>query len=227
MVKNMHNIKSLRLAIREAMGYAVEDGDLEVAADLLVQYRQDRIALDLLMEFYSFLPEAQMDYVQEILLVARSRGVFLLAAKTVRSVYLYLISSEGVEFHGTLDQGYLAPDLLDFFDFPSHEDFQRHCAVVTDLPRYEPLQIDADICPACHVVTGELHELGCPVEVCPWCGGQLIGCSCRFDRLGVDILTAEEELLRFEALLEEQGRVAYAPDQRPGYLDEGPGIHVE
>ncbi len=223
----MDEIKSQRRAIRKAMEYAVSEGDLVAAEDLLLQYREDRIALDLLLEFYSFLPEAQEDHVREIRLVARSQGVFLLAAITTMSAYLYLISSEGVEFHGTLHQGYLDQDLLDFFGYENLEAFKQQCADQEKLPYYESLQLDKDVCPACHAVTGELHELGCPVEVCPWCGGQLIRCPCRFEQLGVETIGSEEELVKLEALLDERGRVAYSPDQRPGFADEGPGVALD
>jgi hypothetical protein len=38
---------------------------------------------------------------------------------------------------------------------------------------------DSDECPECGAPTGELHELGCDVEQCPYCGGQFISCDCR------------------------------------------------
>lgn len=223
----MDEYKKQRRAIRRAMEYAVADGNLSEAADLLVRYRDDRVALDLLLEFYSYLPEAMSDHVREIRTVARSGGLFLLAAMTDLSAYMYLVSSEGVEFHGAIEQGYLDQDLLDFFGFADLEAFRKQCGTGADLPVYEPIQVDMDVCPACHAVTGELHELGCPVEVCPWCGGQLIHCPCRFEQLGVEILNSEEDLVRFEALLEEQGRIAYSPDQRPGFADEGPGVLLD
>ena len=80
--------------------------------------------------------------------------------------------------------GYLAEELLDFFGYESAEAFAAICASPETLPIYEPLQMDEDICPACHAVAGEYHELGCPVELCPWCGGQLIHCDCRYEQLG-------------------------------------------
>lgn len=223
----MNEIEKQRSSIRRAMEYAVAADDLPAAEDLLLQYREDRIALDVLLEFYSYLPEAREDYIRDIRLVARSHGIFLLAAITGLSAYLYLISGEGVEFHGTLDQGYLDRDLLRFFGYENLEEFRRQCEQKDELPPYEPLQLDTEVCPACHAVTGELHELGCPVEVCPWCGGQLIGCSCRFEQLGVDEIVSEEDILRLEALLEERGRIAYSPDQRPGFIDDGPGIYID
>jgi hypothetical protein len=86
---------------------------------------------------------------------------------------------------------------------------------------YEPVRLDEDICPACYAVTGEVHELGCPVELCPWCGGQLIHCACRYDQLGLDAISSEEELLQFEVILEERGRIPYSPEQRPSFAADG------
>ncbi len=222
----MDNQKQQRTKILRAMEYAVPENRLEEARDLLDRYRDDAIALELLLEFYSYLPEAGEDYVREIRLVARSGGMFLLAAMTGVSAYLYLVSSQGIEFAGSLANVYLEQELLDFFDYDNLQSVQQLCSAPEKLPLYEPLQVDPDVCPACHAVTGEVHELGCPVEVCPWCGGQLIGCSCRFDRLGVEVMT-DADIARFEALLSEQGRIAYSPDQRPSFADEGPGVVLE
>src|SRR5262245_26027413 len=35
-----------------------------------------------------------------------------------------------------------------------------------------------ETCPDCEVRSGELHELFCTKERCPFCGGQLISCDC-------------------------------------------------
>ena len=62
------------------------------------------------------------------------------------------------------------------------------------------------------------------MEICPWCGGQLIHCDCRFEQMGLDALTSEAELDQFEALLEERGRISFSPEQRPNFADDGPGV---
>jgi hypothetical protein len=223
----MDELKKKRQHIRSLMRYAVPDEEMDAALDLLMIFHDDRIALTVLEEFYSFLPEAQNDWIKELRLIARQQGMFLLVAVASVDAYLYLVSSEGIEFNGKLSEGYLDRDLLDFFDFESATTFQETARNIENFPEYQPLQVDTDLCPACQAATGELHELGCPVEICPWCGGQLIHCSCRFERLGQDEIADEGELLRFEALLEEQGRVAYSPEQRPSFADEGGGVEVE
>lgn len=223
----MDEQRKKRKNIRQAMDYAVDGADMQAASELLIQYRDDRIALDLMETFYTSLPDAGNDYIIEIRTVARGRGMFLLAAVTAGSAYLYVVSGEGVEFHGVVEQGYLDQDLLDFFGFASSDDFQSLCGTLESFPVYESLQIDKNICPACHAVSGELHELGCPVEICPWCGGQLIHCPCRFEQLELELLNNEADLLRFEELLNEQGRIPYSQEQRPGFLDEGMGVVMD
>lgn len=216
------DLNEQRKAIAAAMDYAVPEADRDEAEDLLEVYREDRIALTLLLEFYSYLPEAREDWVRELRVVNRQQGIFLLAAITAQHQYMYLVSSEGIEFQGRVDDGFLAQELLDFFEYDSAEAFAEVCAAVDALPVYEPMQLDEEICPACHAAAGEYHELGCPVEICPWCGGQLIHCDCRYEQLGLDGLTTEAELLQFEAVLEERGRIPYSPEQRPSFAGNDP-----
>jgi hypothetical protein len=217
-------LKQKRRHIRKLMEYAAPDDHLEEARDLLVLFRNDALALTVLEEFYSYLPEAREDWIKELRMIARRKGVLLLAAVTAGDTYLYLISSEGIEFHGSLPEGYLDKQLLDFFSLPEPDAYKKLAENVENFPVYQPVQIDWDVCPACHAITGEEHELGCPVEICPWCGGQLVYCSCRFDQLGLDSLEKEEDLRKFEDILNQQGRIVYSPEQRPTFADDGPGI---
>lgn len=213
--------------IRSLMDYAVPEERQDEAADLLDIYRHDRIALELLHEFYSFLPDAQSEWVREIRLICRRQGMFLLAAMTEATGYLYLVSGEGVEFQGVLADGPWDRDLLEFFGYSSREQFRAESTSKEGYQVYEPMDSDQDVCPSCHVATGELHELGCPVELCPWCGGQLVYCSCRYEQLGIDAMENEEDLIRFEEILNAQGRIPYSPEQRPSFLDDGPGVIIE
>ena len=36
-------------------------------------------------------------------------------------------------------------------------------------------------CHDCNVMEGEIHKDGCDMERCPFCGGQLISCSCIYE----------------------------------------------
>lgn len=215
-------IEDQKKTILEAIENIVPEEFLAEAEDVVEMYREDRLGLMLLEEFYSFPPDSREDWVRAIRVINRQRGIFLLAVVTSRETYQYLVSSEGLEFQGRLTDGFLADELLDFFGYASGEAFRKVSAAAGTLPIYEPLQFDEDICPACHAVAGEYHELGCPVEICPWCGGQLIHCDCRFEKLGLDAISSEEELLEFEALLEHQGRIPYSQEQRPSFATDGP-----
>lgn len=217
-------LNATKKAIHKAMVHSVPEEMRAAAEDVLDIYNEDRIGLTLLLEFYSSLPEVREDWIREIRLINRQHGIFLLAAFTGHEKYQYLVSSEGIEFQGRLSDGFLTDELLDFFGYDSAEAFKEVCDTFSTLPLYEPLQLDEDICPACHAIAGEYHELGCPVEICPWCGGQLIHCDCRYDKLGLDAISSEEELRQFEALLEERGRLPYSREQRPSFVDDGPNI---
>ena len=81
------------------------------------------------------------------------------------------------------------------------------------------------ICHDCGVKEGQLHVLGCDMERCPFCGGQLIGCNCRYTMLGFNYdwnkplsglpkeiyengLPQEMEE-KWDVMLNEKGRVPY------------------
>lgn len=36
-------------------------------------------------------------------------------------------------------------------------------------------------CGDCGAKMGQYHHVGCDCEICPVCGGQLIGCDCAYD----------------------------------------------
>ncbi len=38
-------------------------------------------------------------------------------------------------------------------------------------------------CGDCEAKEGQLHEIGCDMELCPFCGGQLISCDCIYEKL--------------------------------------------
>jgi hypothetical protein len=74
------------------------------------------------------------------------------------------------------------------------------------------------ICHDCGCQEGELHQLGCGMEVCPFCGNQLISCACCYGKLRIDVspgtwafsngLTEEQEE-QWLAMLTEKGRIPY------------------
>jgi hypothetical protein len=64
---------------------------------------------------------------------------------------------------------------------------------------------------------GEFHTLGCPVEICPWCNGQLTYCNCRFTKLNIDTINKVEQIEKLLQLLEEVGRIAFKKEDSPGY----------
>ena len=105
------------------MDYAVPEDFRTEADDLIDIYYDDKIGLTLLLEFYSYLPEAREEWIRELRLINRHQGIFLLGARTDRNRYIYLVSSEGIEFQGNLDDGFLAQELIDFFGYESTEAF--------------------------------------------------------------------------------------------------------
>jgi len=72
----------------------------------------------------------------------------------------------------------------------------------------EPLQrLSEKRCHDCGVPEGALHRPGCDMERCPFCGGQLITCSCQAMMLGAGHSPAQEEGWKY--LLDEKGRIPW------------------
>jgi len=215
----MNNLSEKYKTIKVLMEYAVSEQDLADAVDLLDDYMYDNIALELFHEFYSYLPEGSYDWIREIRLIKRQQGFFLLAAVTSISCYVYLVSFEGAQLRCGITEIGLDTELLDFFKIIPEDGSENKYELSEEYPVYEPISSNEDICPVCHAIKGELHELGCPVEVCPWCWGQLISCNCRFEQLGLASIFEDKDLERLEELLEKHGRIPYLPEQRPSFPD--------
>lgn len=64
-------------------------------------------------------------------------------------------------------------------------------------------EIEITFCHDCGCEEGELHAFGCDVERCPFCGNQLIGCHCCYEKLGID---ANKEPVYSEGLDDKDGK---------------------
>lgn len=204
-------------AILLLMDFAVDEDDQAPARELLEKYAADTIALHLFQEFYSYLPEAENDAIRILRRLDKRGGNFLIAATTTKDTYLYLTNSEGAEFLGNHQDGIWDEEVLEYFGY-SREESLRKFLDLNAFPVYVPVNLDKSLCLVCAVDHGELHRLGCPLEVCPWCGGQLTRCNCRFSEAGVDQLTSDGQLEKFIEALEGKGRVPFdATDQCVGF----------
>jgi hypothetical protein len=208
--------------IQFLMKYAVPETQVKTAEALLDKFDADIIALNLLHSFYINLPEGKDDSVIGIRLLTRRQGVFLLCVSTGNSMhYLYLANKEAAHIIGTLAEGINDRELLDFFGYTDNRKFLALAKKPEMLPEYEPLTTDPDLCPSCHAAVGEYHTLGCPVEICPWCNGQLTYCNCRFTRLNIEAMNKVEQIEKLLELLEEVGRIAFKREHSPGYPSMG------
>jgi len=204
--------------IQFLMKYAVPEGQAAMAAALLERYDSDIIVLNLLHSFYVHLPEGKDDSVKTVRLLTRSQGVFLLCISTGNGLhYLYVANNEASHIIGTLAEGIVDRQLLDFFGYKNNDEVLALTAEPEKLQEYEPYTPDSDLCPSCHAAVGEFHTLGCPVEICPWCTGQLTYCNCRFTRLDTDALDKVAQIEKLQELLETEGRIAFKKEHSPGY----------
>jgi hypothetical protein len=217
----MDSLKSLadrKKDIQFLMKYAVPEAQVKTAEALLDKYDTDIIALNLLHSFYINLPEGKDDSVTRIRLLMRRQGVFLLCVSTGNSMhYLYLANKEAAHIIGTLAEGIIDRELLDFFGYADNKEVLAITKKPEMLPEYIPHTSDPNLCPSCHAAVGEFHTLGCPVEICPWCKGQLTYCNCRFTRLDIDTMNRVEQIEELLELLEEVGRIAFKKEHSPGY----------
>lgn len=204
--------------IRMFIEYAVPPEHRRESLALVGRYENDPVALNLLHGFYAYLPEAREDGIRELRLLARREGNFLMAALTFHTGYYYLANMERAEFLGEQGKGIWEDEVLAYFGFSGREEFLAKHRDLEGLPLYRPFTQEDELCPVCSAAVGEEHTLGCPVEVCPWCGGQLTRCNCRFVQLGQARLEQESQLEALTEKLREKGRIPYAPEQRPGSL---------
>lgn len=206
--------------------YAVAEEGRERAKTLVRKYRNSNVGLSMLNEFYRVLPEVRDEPVERILSLESLQGVMLFVLSTENYAYTTVISENKVHILGEYLQEELPNELLNYFGYANNDAFLKSCKPVEDLVEYEAAADDF-VCPACQVEVGENHLLGCPVEVCPWCGGQLSSCNCRFEKLGVEELEAEEQLEEFYSRLEEKGRIPFRKDQGPSYPGTSEGLDMK
>jgi hypothetical protein len=213
-------MKSLKERSREIallMQYAVPEAERPAANNLLEKYGDDAVALSVFHHFYSFLPEGIDDAVTILRRLGRRESKFLLCATTTLGDYLYVADSEAAVLLGPLAEGAPA-EVLDFFGFAGPEHFRKTLEHLEGVPVHVPPHLDRSLCPVCHAAEGEFHTLGCPVEICPWCGGQLTSCPCRFSQLGIHEMDRETQIDELLDLLNAKGRIPFnADEQSPAY----------
>ena len=214
----MSTLNQRLVDIKLLMHYGVPPADLAKATSLVEKYSTDSVGLNIFHAFYSYLPEGIEDAISVLRLLDRRQGTFLVCASTGLADYLYLATGEQAEFLGPLSEGIWEDEVLAFFNHEGREAFLEKHADLTTFPVYVPAHLHNDLCPVCHVAEGEIHTLGCPVEVCPWCQGQLTSCGCRFTLLGRSNLKSEGQLEELLALLNKKGRIPFsAEEHRPAY----------
>ena len=203
--------------------YSVSDDGKQDAKALVRKYEASPIALAVLKEFYMVLPEVREEGVERISLLETTQGVVLLVISTANHSYITVVSEGNAHILGEYKVDELPKELLNFFGYATNDEFLKGCKEVKELPVYGEKGSDK-ACPGCNVEVGEIRLLGCPVEVCPWCDGQLSRCNCRFEKLDVEEITEESQLEEFQELLESEGRIPYKPEQGPSYPGTSEGL---
>ena len=214
-------LKERKETIKLFIKYAVPGELAEQAATLLDRYEADIIGLNLFHSFYSCLPEGTEDAIEKLLLLTRKQGVFLLCASSSSGInYHYLVNNEGAVLLGTLAEGIADKALLDFFGFKDNESFLSLGKDLSRIEEYEPSPENRSLCPACQTAVGEYHILGCPVEICPWCNGQLTRCNCKFTWLEVENIDRESQIEKLQERLDTEGRIPFAKEHSPAYASD-------
>jgi hypothetical protein len=221
MLETSENLQALQDEIELLIRYAVPEEEQGIASEYLCRFTDDAFAFGVIRDFYRTLPDANEEALLRISVIEEKEQVYLLLLSTANHHHIYLTNDEEGLFLGEWEQGLRDKQILKFFGYPDTASFKSQHDKVDACREYIPLErMDEDLCPSCGVQSGGLHTFGCPVEVCPWCGGQLNHCNCRFEQLEVEELQDEARLKELQEKLEKKGRVPYAKEQRPTFLSE-------
>lgn len=224
----MSEPKELQQVIQEIrlfMKYAVSADQMGAAEAVLDKYSHNPRILNLLREYYLALPDAREEPVLRIAKLVHHQGVSLLVVTTLSVSYLYVSSAQQTVWLGEY-RDELEPEVLEYFGYESQEEFLKICLPVNELEECVGTD-ESTLCPACGVAEGEYHLLGCTVEICPWCEGQLSKCNCRFEQLEVDAIDQEEQLEEFNDLLAAKGRIPFEQEQVPFYPGTSAGLDTD
>ncbi len=217
-MKTSEEFKEIIDEIKLLISYAVGKEDIYKAESLLERYRANGVALTVLKEFYSSLPEAREEPVIRIAHIDMHMGVFLLGVSTGAHDYVFFATGDNAGSLGEFSETRGDEEIFSFFGYSDKEIFLQNHPNMAALKDLAPiLPTNKDFCPVCSAVVGENHHLGCPVEVCPWCFGQLSKCNCRFEQMDLEEIVNDKDLERFGQLLEEKGRIPFECGQGPSY----------
>jgi len=215
---NQKQIEEIKLFIQ----YCVRDQDRKKAEDTLVLYSDNPMVLNVLRDYYARMIDLHEEVVCQISNIVTRQGIYLLSVATENYEYLYFFNGDKSFYLGEAKEGIDDSEILSFFGYSSNEDFLKDQTAFANLPVSTGTEKESKaFCPACSVAEGDLHHLGCPVEICPWCEGQISYCNCRFDKLGVEEIVTEAELELFEIILNEKGRLPFTREQGPSYPKGG------
>lgn len=221
MAENKTDFNNLKIEV--LIRYVVNETECSEALAVVERFKHNKAASGVFRNYYATLPDAREEMVYDLRVVAENQGTYLFAIRTTNRQYLYVGSEEGALYQGEYENGIDNKEILLFFGFKNAEEFSAKLPKsIEDLkPLGKPKSTESSTCVACGVSEEDMHTLGCPVEQCPWCDGQLSRCNCRFEQLGVDQIDDDELLDRFEVLLEQKGRIAFRAEQSPSYPSAG------
>lgn len=223
-IKKKDTPKMTRLIIEEIslfIQYGVNEKDRTVAIDIVKKFENNSLALQVLKDFYSRLPKFRDEAVCKITKIVSRQGMYLMGVSTRSHEYLYFYNGEKSFYLGEKKDGIGETEVLSFFGYSSNDDFLKQQLSPQYSDDFHKEKTGNVFCPACSVAEGEVHLLGCPVEVCPWCEGQLSYCNCRFDQMGLENIETDADLDRLEILLNNKGRIPFRREAAPAYPDGG------